>query len=68
MKPHLIKDIPFGVLLLVLSFYCIWGVMYLAGYPSDLRLAGIMIMAYLAPKLISLGVGLMVGIEVNKDK
>lgn len=68
MKTKIVKDIPIGILLLVLSFYCLYGVMYFAGFPTTAYLIGIVFMAHLGIKLVIVGFDLIFGIEMKDNK
>lgn len=64
MKTKLIRDIPIGVLLIVLSVWCVTLVEYLAGNPQTLPLFGIVILSISAWKLMLVGFDVIVGIEI----
>lgn len=68
MKTQIVKDIPIGVLLLVLSAYCFYGVSHLSGHPSTLYLFLILLLIHLAFKLIIVGYDLIFGIELKEKK
>lgn len=63
-----IKDVPVGVLLIVLSLFCVYGVMYLSGFPSLLHLIGIVLLSIICSRLVNVGADLISGIEVNVKK
>lgn len=64
MKTKLVRDIPIGVLLIVLSIWCVTLVQYLADWPNFLHLVGIVILSGLAWRLINVGLDVIVGIEI----
>lgn len=64
MKTKLVRDIPIGVLLIVISLWFVAAVQYLSGWPSFLTLAGIMISSVLAQRLIYVGLDVILGIEI----
>lgn len=64
MKTKLVKDIPVGVLLIVLSVWCITLVQYLAGWPNFINLLGICFLSVFAWKLSLVGLDVIVGIEI----
>ena len=68
MKTKLIKDIPIGVLLIVLSLYCVVGVSYLTSIPSVGIVLIIMLLSVLSFKFILVGFDLLFGIEIKDDK
>lgn len=68
MSKIIIKDIPVGVLLIVLSFFCIYGIMYYTGFPPLLQLIAIVLLSIASLRLIKVGMDLIFGIEVNVKK
>ncbi len=68
MKTKLIRDVPIGVLLIVLGLFCVYFVQYLAGFPTLLPLLGILFSSIAANRLVNVGLDVIVGIEVtNKN-
>ena len=68
MKTKLIRDVPIGVLLIVLGLFCVYFVQYLAGFPALLPLLGILFSSIAANRLVNVGLDVIVGIEVtNKN-
>lgn len=65
MNKIIVKDIPVGVLLIVLSFFCIYGIMYFTGFPPLLQLIAIVLLSIASLRLIKVGMDLISGIEVN---
>lgn len=55
------KDIPVGVLLLVLSQFVFYGVIYIAKFPSFWELAGIVFLTLISSDMVSFGIKLIKG-------
>jgi hypothetical protein len=55
------KDIPVGVLLLVLSQFAFYGVIYIAKFPSFWELAGIVFLTLISSDMVSFGIKLIKG-------
>ena len=68
MQTKLIRDVPIGVLLIVLGFFCVYFVQYLAGFPTLLPLLGILFSSIAANRLVNVGLDVIVGIEVSDKK
>jgi hypothetical protein len=64
MKTKLVRDIPIGVLLIILSLYCVVFVQYLSGFPNVLPLIGIVFSSIIAHRLMLVGIDVIVGIEI----
>lgn len=64
MKTKLVRDVPIGVLLIVLSVWCSAIVSYLAGQPTTLTLFAIMALGALSWKLVGLGFDIIIGIQI----
>lgn len=58
-----IKDVPVGVLIIVLSQFIAYGVIYLAKFPNFLELFGIVLGTLIAADMIEIGVKLIRGID-----
>lgn len=65
MKTKIIRDVPIGVLLVVLGLFCIYFVQYLSGFPTLLPLLGILLSSIAAHKLINIGIDVIAGFEVT---
>ena len=63
-----IKDVPVGVLILVLSQFVFYGVIYLAKFPNYLELAGIVFCTLIASDMVSFGIRLIRGFDAELDK
>jgi hypothetical protein len=61
-----VKDIPIGVLILVLSQFVFYGVIYLAKHPPFLELAGIVFCTLVSSDMITFGMRLIRGYEIDK--
>lgn len=64
MKTKIVRDVPIGVLLVVLGLFCVYFVQYLSGFPTLLPLLGILLSSIAAHKLINVGIDVIVGIQV----
>ena len=64
MKTVLVRDVPIGVLLIVVAIWCIAAVQYLSGWPNLLTLLGILFSSVIAQRLIWVGLDVIVGIEI----
>jgi len=68
MKTTKVKDIPIGILLIVISLYCALGVSYLTNIASVTIIFLIMLLSMLCMKLIIVGIDLLIGIEIKDTK
>jgi hypothetical protein len=69
MKETYIRDVPVGVLLIVLAQFPFFGAQYLASFPRWWEFAGIVIAILIADRLIRLGVNLIMGFNhVESDE
>lgn len=67
-KVKIIKDIPVGVLVLVLSQFLFYGAQYFANFPKWYDMAGIIFCTLIASDMISYGVKLIKGYEFDSSK
>lgn len=58
-----VKDVPFGVLVIVLSQFLFYGVIYLAKFPSFWELFGIVLLTLLTSDMVNFGVRLIKGFD-----
>jgi 4-hydroxybenzoate polyprenyltransferase len=65
MKTKLIRDVPIGALLIVLSLWCISIVQYLSNWPEFLTLLGIVVASVLGQRLLLVGIDVIVGIQIE---
>lgn len=65
MKTKIIRDVPIGVLLIVLSLFFIYFVQYLSGFPQVLPLIGILLSSTAAHRLMSVGIDVITGIQIE---
>jgi hypothetical protein len=65
MKTKLIRDVPIGALLIVLSLWCISIVQYLSNWPDFLTLLGIVVASVLGQRLLLVGIDVIVGIQIE---
>jgi hypothetical protein len=63
-----VKDIPVGVLILVLSQFVFYGVVYLTKYPPFWELAGIVFCTLVSSDMINFGIRLIRGYEIDKSE
>jgi len=64
----IIKDVPVGVLILVLSQFVFYGVIYLAKFPPFWELAGIVFFTLIASDMVTFGIRLIKGYEIDKSE
>jgi uncharacterized membrane protein YoaK (UPF0700 family) len=67
LKTKIVKDIPIGVLLIVIAMFAAYAVTVLSNFPPTLNLIAIFGLCYVTNKLVSVGMDLIQGIEI-KDK
>jgi hypothetical protein len=68
-QPKRVKDIPVGVLIIVLAQFLFYGVVYLANFPSFWELFGIVLLTLLTSDMVNIGVRLIKGFDlVELDK
>ena len=65
MKTKLIRDVPIGALLIVLSLWCVSIVQYLSNGPEFLTLLGIVVASVLGQRLLLVGIDVIVGIQIE---
>jgi hypothetical protein len=63
-----IKDVPMGVLILVLSQFVFYGVIYLAKFPPFWELAGIVFCTLVASDMVHFGIKLIKGYEYDPNE
>jgi len=63
MKTTYIRDVPVGVLLIVLAQFPFFGAQYLASFPRWWEFAGIVIAVLMADRLVRLGINLILGFD-----
>jgi len=63
-----IKDVPVGVLILVLSQFVFYGVIYLAKFPPFWELAGIVFCTLVASDMVNFGLKLIKGYNYDPDE
>jgi hypothetical protein len=63
-----IKDVPVGVLILVLSQFVFYGVIYLAKFPPFWELAGIVFFTLVSSDMINYGIKLIKGYEYDPNE
>jgi hypothetical protein len=67
-KEKFVKDIPLGVLMLVLSQFLFYGANYFANFPKWYEMAGIVFCTLIASDMINFGLRLIKGFEVDKPE
>lgn len=67
MKTKTVKDIPVGVLFIVMSLFSAYGVTVLANHPPTFHVIAIFVLCYVTKLLVTVGMDLIQGIEI-KDK
>lgn len=68
MKTKIIKDVPIGVLLIVLAFWCVVGIFYLTSLTSTLTVLLVILLSILCHKFTMFGFDLMFGIEIKDSE
>jgi hypothetical protein len=63
-----IKDIPVGVLLIVLAQFVFYGVVYLTKFPSLWELFGIVFLTLVSSDMVHYGIKLIKGYDYDPDK
>ena len=66
-KTKFIKDVPVGVLIIVLAQFVFYGVIYLAKFPSFWELAGIVFCTLITSDMMNFGFKLIKGFEVDTN-
>ena len=64
MKTKLIRDVPIGVLLIVIAIWLVAVVQYLSGWPNFLTLFAIIASSIIAQRLMWVGLDVIIGIEI----
>jgi len=67
METNKFRDIPLGVMLIVIAQFCIYGALYLSNFPSPVEFFGILISVYLMGFFIDLGIRLIRGFEIAES-
>jgi len=63
-----VRDIPLGVLLIVVAQFFGYGVLYLANFPNILEYLGILLGTYSFGILTDLGIRCIKGIEIAESE
>jgi hypothetical protein len=61
-----VKDVPVGVLLIVLAQFVFYGVIYITKFPSMWELFGIVFLTLVSSDMVSYGIKLIKGYEIDK--
>ena len=67
-KAKIVKDIPVGVLILVLSQFVFYGVIYLAKHPPFWELAGIVFLTLVSSDMVHFGIRLIRGYKNDSSE
>ena len=67
-KVKITKDIPVGVLILVLSQFVMYGAVYLANHPKWYEMFGIILCTLVSSDMITFGYRLIKGYEFDKSE
>lgn len=65
MKTKIVRDVPIGVLLIVISMFAAYAVTALANFPPTLNVIAIFALCYVTNKLVVVGMDLIQGIEIK---
>ena len=63
-----IKDVPVGVLIIVLAQFVFYGVIYLAKFPPFWELAGIVFLTLVSSDMVHFGIRLIKGYEYDSNE
>lgn len=66
-KSKFVKDVPVGVLMLVLSQFLFYGAHYFANFPKWYEMAGIIFCTLIASDMITYGIRLIKGYDSDSD-
>ena len=67
-EPKLVKDVPVGVLIIVLSQFVFYGVIYFSKFPNFWELAGIVLCTLISSDMMNFGYRLIKGFEIDKPE
>jgi hypothetical protein len=63
-----IKDLPMGVLIIVLAHFVFYGAVYLANFPKMWEMIGIVFCTLISSDMINFGFKLIKGYEYDPDE
>ena len=63
-----VRDVPVGVLLIVLAQFVFYGVVYITKFPSMWELFGIVFLTLVSSDMVSYGIKLIKGYEIDKSE
>ena len=66
-KTKFIKDVPVGVLIILLAQFILYGVLYLCKFPQWYELAGIILGVLVMHDMMEFGIKLIRGFDVELD-
>lgn len=58
-----IKDVPLGVLIIVLSQFAFYGAIYIAKFPSFWEMLGIVFLVLISSDMVNFGIQLIKGFD-----
>lgn len=67
-QKRFIKDVPVGVLIIVLAQFIFYGVIYLANFPKLPELFGIVIFTLMSNDMVSYGIRLIKGYDYDPNE
>ena len=67
-KDKFVKDVPVGILVLVLSQFVFYGVVYLAKFPNFFELAGIVLCTLISSDMVNFGIKLIKGFKYDPNE
>lgn len=68
MKTEIVRDIPVGVLLVVIAQFFFYGVLYFSKFPSIMEFLGIILCVMFADRLTRVGIRAIFGMEVEVEE
>ena len=62
-----VRDVPVGILIIVLAQFVFYGVIYLAKFPSFWELAGIVFCTLITSDMVNFGIKLIKGFDIAES-
>ena len=63
-----VRDIPLGILLIVIGQFFIYGIAYLSNFPNFMVVLGIIFCVYMMDFFVELGLRVIKGIDVAESE
>jgi hypothetical protein len=68
MKKLGVRDVPLGILLVLISQFFFYGVLYLAKFPSPLEFLALLLAFQIGEAFLTIGIRYVLGHEDNESK